>query len=244
MRKINFSILAMAAVLLAAGFVFTACDTGTGGGGGGGTMTYTGNDGSIDYTLTITQSPAKAAYNPKPGDLYVLVFGSARSEGEVQTFSASKFTLKPRIAETKIFDVTVNGSNGITGINKTITLIDGTSRQPPAELHPGRVGGVGVEGDGSELLDAQGNISPAKLVGTVWSAKASPDEKVYITFTSTTTIRETHAWESRVQTYTYTISGKNITMKVGNDIATGTFNGNTMDCIGIDGEPVLLYREK
>jgi hypothetical protein len=35
MRKINFSIVVLAALLLATGFVFTACENSTGGGGGG-----------------------------------------------------------------------------------------------------------------------------------------------------------------------------------------------------------------
>jgi predicted small secreted protein len=223
MRKINFSIVIMAALLLAVGFVFTACENSTG--GGGNTVTYTGSAGDTTYRLTITKTSAKAAYVPQDGDSYVLVIGSGskRSEGTVTIISGG-FRLAPKDAPAKTFTVTVN-VNGITAIAGDITLTGGGTEKPPATVTPG--GGSSSGDNSSDLLDAQGNLSPAKLNGTVWAYTVDGDSMM-ITFTSTTAYKVTYSFSTDVDPGTYKVSGKSITFTDQEGAIYGKIEGNTL----------------
>jgi hypothetical protein len=101
MKKTVFSIVVTAALLLAVGFVFTACDTGTGGGGGGDGNTPTslsgttwqgsvpGEEGMTTSTIvfttttvgTITQDgmtiPFTYTYNPSSASGTITVTGDS-----------------------------------------------------------------------------------------------------------------------------------------------------------------------
>jgi uncharacterized repeat protein (TIGR02543 family) len=134
---IGFAVLLPAVLLMAAG-----CDNST---GSVNTVTYTGNIGGTPYQLTITENSSKAAYDPRPGDSYVLVFGSNTSQGTVAAFSAGKFTLKPK-GVTVTFTVTISG-NGITAITGTITLVGGGTVPGPNPVTGG--GGSGGGGGGT-----------------------------------------------------------------------------------------------
>jgi hypothetical protein len=234
MRKINFSIFVMAAVLLAVGFVFTACDTGGGGGGSGDTVTYTGSAGGTQYRLTITASSAKAAYNPKPDDLYVLVIGNQRSEGTV-TNTSGGFTLKPNGA-TVTFTVKVNGS-GITNITGTITLVGGGGPvQGPGEVTPGAGGST------------DNGATPTSLSGTTWVGSGPGKGGWTGTFVFTTgtagtytEVSSQYATWSLPFTYTYNPSSKSGSLTLmGGDVSKPgsthnfTVNGNTLTLNEVD----------
>jgi hypothetical protein len=108
MRKINYSIVVTAALLLAAGFVFTACDTGTGGGGGG-----TGG-ANVNLNGTTWEQPAQGN-NPA---LRV-------------SFTASTFVCRTypgnSIASSGTYSVTGNSFSGtITGGQSGIGTFNGT----------------------------------------------------------------------------------------------------------------------
>jgi hypothetical protein len=234
MKKTVFSIFVMAAVLLAAGFVFTACDSGS---AGGNTVTYTGSAGDTTYRLTITKTSAKAAYVPQSDDSYVLVIGSGsgskRSEGTVTIISGG-FRLAPKEASTKTFTVTVSG-NGITAIAGDITLTGGGTEKAPTTVTPGS-----GDGDGSrDLLDAQGNLSPAKLNGTVWRY-TSGGESMTVTFTSTTAYKVTYTYSTDVDTGTYKVSGKSITFTDQEGPMYGKIEGNTLFVEDPKGEKAAL----
>jgi len=130
-KKILLMILAVALVL-----GMTACGGGgsSGGSGGGsntelGAITYSGINGSDVYTLTVSQSSARAAYSPKNGDTYYLIivtdYGYYTSTGTV-TLTGNAFTLS------KGGVVTVS-DNAITGITGKITLDQGGTNSPSSD---------------------------------------------------------------------------------------------------------------
>jgi hypothetical protein len=119
-----FGIIAIVAVIV---FSMAACGDGAGGGNsgnsGGTSATYTGEDDEFIYELVITSSSsgARAAYNPKNGDSYVLKITSkdgtmSVSMGKVGNVAGAVFTL---VAEGVSFTVTITADK----IDKTEGVI-------------------------------------------------------------------------------------------------------------------------
>jgi hypothetical protein len=149
--KTKLVLTGLISMMLVLGLFLSGCDTGTGTGSSSTipeTRIYSKKlaDDST-YTLTITQNTSKAAYDPQPGDSYVLIIVSVNgtgktSSGKVTSFDANSGTLTLTPSKGSItFTVTVTSSGGLTTISNTITFDDGTSQTPPDELKPGGGGG-------------------------------------------------------------------------------------------------------
>ena len=161
------------AVLLALLFAgLTACDLDEGGGSKTPSATYIGNAGGKTYTLTITESSAKA-YTPKVNDKYVL---KIKKNGEADKTSSgyvlfivpagagggSIYTLQPTATPpgepagttAPTFEVTVNNTNGITSIDASDTDGDGMADDTKITLD-------GAQGED----DPPGHVNPG--VGTI-----------------------------------------------------------------------------
>jgi len=115
-------VIALVAVI---GFSITTCDSGGGGGGGAETLTYKGKGATSGdtYTLNVKKTAARA-FTPIKGDEFELTDGTDKSQGKVDSFDGSKFTLQPSNDNAPTFDATVSG-NDLTDLSGTITLIDG-----------------------------------------------------------------------------------------------------------------------
>jgi hypothetical protein len=141
LSKIVFTTLLALSLVLS--LALTACGGGGGGGGGGGAPTsisYTGQDGTYSYKLTI--SKPRAVYDPAEGDDFTLIVyegttGSgtekSKSTGKINKTNATTFKLTGT-GITGTITVTVNGGN-ITSIEGAIT-IDGQTFTFPGDLTP------------------------------------------------------------------------------------------------------------
>jgi hypothetical protein len=225
--KKNMVFSGLIGLLLVLGLFFSGCDTGSG--GGGNSQTYTSTDSSGNkYTLTITENPNR--YTVVVGDNYVLVInfadgsGTKRSTGTVDSGSTGTiFKLKPAASSsTGVITINVNGMT-MTGIlvPATIKYEDGSSKEISEPSLPGS-----STGGGSDLLDNNGNLSPQKLVGTVWRMNAE-DGSITMTFTGTSTLR-VEITRAPTVTGTYTVSGKTINFAIDGENVTGTITGNTL----------------
>jgi hypothetical protein len=141
------------AVAMAAALVLAGCDTGGGSGGGVDTATYKGTaeDGSL-YTLTISKSPEKA-YEPAKGDVYVLICGSNKSTGVVQSVDPSGGNRNIKLSPSKGSTFTTTVSNtGIIGFSgTTIKWDNGDDATLPTTVIP-----------------TNGGRDPTGLAGTEW----------------------------------------------------------------------------
>jgi hypothetical protein len=111
-------------------------------------VTYISADSAGNtYELEISSASARAAYNPKQGDNYVLTInpGNKKSSGTVKSFTGGEFTLAKGNDEFKV--AITNGE--MTEIKGTIPCDDGSKKEAPA----GRLTPVNNElphaGDGS-----------------------------------------------------------------------------------------------
>jgi hypothetical protein len=158
--KNTMRIVAIAALFA---LVFTACDNGTPAGGGSAPLseTYEYVKGAATYKLTITQTPAKAAFTPDAEDTYVLLIITGTganvviqtSSGIVVSFINGVLTLQPVSAGASTpvtFTVRISGEGEITAITGTITLegSEGTAKGPDTASS----GGGGNTGGGGVLL--------------------------------------------------------------------------------------------
>ena len=148
---IGLPLLLLALVL--AGCNNPAGDSGNQGGGSPpGAVSYEYIKGESTYKLTITQSPAKAAYTPVPGDTYVLIIITGdvtkTSSGTITGITTSVITLKPSNSE-QTFTIQINGDT-IIKISGTITLegSGGTVKGPDTTSSGGGGGGGGGSGGG------------------------------------------------------------------------------------------------
>jgi len=148
--KTILRIVGTIALVAVIGFSMTACGGDDDPGNGDPTSaTYTSYDASGNsYTLVVTKDPNRAAYNPQPGDTYVLTIKNAAgtetvtSTGTVSAVNNSTLTLKKGEST---FTITVSGE-AITTIPDTIPLDGGSTKPSPGTLTPNKPSGSGNGG--------------------------------------------------------------------------------------------------
>jgi hypothetical protein len=109
--------------MITAIFTLAGCDNGSTSDSGNDpqTVTYSGKSGANTYTLTITENTVnRAVYTPQGGDSYELTLtpGNKKSSGEVLSYNAETFSLKPSHDPGTTFTTTVEG-NHLVSITET-----------------------------------------------------------------------------------------------------------------------------
>jgi len=161
---------------------------------------YEGNDGDNAYKLVITKDSNRAAYTPQNGDSYVLTINITQTSEGTITVNGNVFTLTPN-GSTTTFTVTVSGA-GITDINGTITLRDGTTLTAPGSLTP--VNNSDNE-SGTQPGGASGRWRTKKIISySVKDGVASYSSEVVFNYIFDRFTSNTNLEQKYTETITYT----------------------------------------